>query len=550
MLGLILRRIRDYSQWSIEEAIRSVASTPDEMKRHVRFTEEDERALVHFHAVASPQFPRIADEFYQNIREHPDLGAIVTSEAQVLRLCRSLIRWMEQLCERPRDDDYTRATSRLGSIHLSVGLQQRHIFTATSLLRVALMRLADETMGPDAPAVREALCRAIDLELSLLLESYSSGRQRERDEASRLTDQHYRSAVELARALIIGLDARGNIRLFNREAEIVSGHERSEVMGRPFLELLCADHDPDEHTKILEDAIAGRSARREPLNCVLCTRSGQHRDISWQLANAPLSSPAADGDSVVIFALGRDVTEERAMAARLRQSEKLAAVGTLAAGLAHEIRNPLNGAKLHVTFLARALKRSGADPDSLEAIHVVGAELERLSSLVSEFLDFARPVPLQREAVKLNELCLRVVRGLDAAAAAAGAEIVTELPEQEQTLYVDSGKIEQALQNILQNAVEAVAARGEGRIILRVYRRLRQILIEVEDNGPGLPSPDAPIFDAFYSTKPSGTGLGLAIVHRIVTDHDGMVDVESKPGRTVFRVALPFRPPPGELEEE
>jgi signal transduction histidine kinase len=91
-----------------------------------------------------------------------------------------------------------------------------------------------------------------------------------------------------------------------------------------------------------------------------------------------------------------------------------------------------------------------------------------------------------------------------------------------------------------------VAATGGGRVIVRTRRTPRQGVIEVEDEGPGLPAPDAPIFDAFYSTKPHGTGLGLAIVHRVVSDHGGLVEVESRPGRTVFTVSLPLYQEDGE----
>jgi signal transduction histidine kinase len=88
----------------------------------------------------------------------------------------------------------------------------------------------------------------------------------------------------------------------------------------------------------------------------------------------------------------------------------------------------------------------------------------------------------------------------------------------------------------------AFAPSGRGHVVLRVRRAPRRVLFEIEDDGPGLPSPDAPIFDAFFSTKPHGTGLGLAITHRIVTDHHGDIDVESRPGSTLFRVSLPVEP--------
>jgi signal transduction histidine kinase len=217
-------------------------------------------------------------------------------------------------------------------------------------------------------------------------------------------------------------------------------------------------------------------------------------------------------------------------------------VGTLAAGLAHEIRNPLNGAQLHVTFLQRGLQRAGLDdPDTLEAIRVVGDEIRRLSVLVTEFLDFARPKPLEKKPVSVRAVCEHVAQLVAADASAAQVELQVDLPTTDIVLEIDRAKMEQVLLNLLRNGVEALAPATGGSVVLRARRQPRQVVLEIEDDGPGLPSPDAPIFDPFFSTKPQGTGLGLAIVHRIVTDHEGTIDFITRPGKTIFRVALPIQ---------
>jgi signal transduction histidine kinase len=268
--------------------------------------------------------------------------------------------------------------------------------------------------------------------------------------------------------------------------------------------------------------------------------------MRWQLAYAPLEpARARDGetedDEVVLFIIGQDVTEERLVQERARQQQKLAAVGTLAAGLAHEIRNPLNGAQLHVAFLERALKRSsGTTTEMLEAVTVVGDEIKRLALLVSEFLDFARPKPLSVRPVVAQALCQRASGLVAAQAEKVRVNVQLDLPPSTLTFNADAAKLEQVLLNLLNNAVEALGPAGGGRVVLRARRQPRHVTLEVEDDGPGLARPDAPIFDAFFSTKPEGTGLGLAIVHRIVTDHNGIIDVESRPGKTRFKVTLPL----------
>jgi signal transduction histidine kinase len=486
----------------------------DELKRYVRFSDDDARRLASFREKATPHYARIAAEFYERIREHEDAHAVLTGEEQIARLQGSMVRWLDGLFGGVYDQEYFAQTERIGRVHVKVGLPQRYMLTAMALIRSSLSAIVDE------PKARDALSRLLDIELAVMLESYredlnariARAAEVEHEALSRRaarTEHRYVNAVELADLLVIGVDAAGHILLFNREAERVTGWARDEVIGRPFSEMLVND--------------AG-----------LTTRAGKLRDVKWQIANAPESR----ADDVVTFYIGRDVTEERAERDHRQQQERLAAVGTLAAGLAHEIRNPLNGAQLHVSFLERALAKGG-DQESREAVKVVGEEIQRLAHLVTDFLDFARPRPLQRATTSAKALCDRAVQLVTAGAKSAKVELTSDLPSNDVVFEADPQRLEQVLLNLLQNAIEAAGPRG-GHVVLRVRREPRHVWMEVEDDGPGLPAGDPPVFDAFYSTKPNGTGLGLAIVHRIVTDHGGTIDVDSRPGRTRFRVRIPL----------
>ncbi len=522
-----------------------VESAFEEMKRYVRFSDEDARALAAFGEVAAPHFERIAAEFYERAREHDGAHAVFTSEDQIERLRRALIRWMERLCAGPHDEDYYAERARIGRVHVRIGLPQRYMFTAMALIRDAFDRIAAGMA--EAAAVRAALARVLDLELAIMLETYREDyvariQRTERQENERLRGELARSehraasAVELARVMLVGADAAGAIVLFNHEAERVTGYAADEALGRPFVELLVPDSlRAGEGARFLRCA-AGASSTPEVWEAPLRLRSGRERTVRWLL------SPVTTGvdDSVTLYALGRDVTDENALREQTRQSERLAAVGTLAAGLAHEIRNPLNGAMLHVTYLERALRRPDGVPDAREAARFIGVEIQRLSALVRDFLIFARPAPPKRRPSSLAEVCRRAIALLADEAARAKAEVALDLPTADLVVQLDPDKIEQVLLNLLRNALDAVGSAGGGRVTLRARREPRQALLEVEDDGPGLASPDAPIFDAFYTTRPQGTGLGLAIVHRAVSDHGGTIEVESRPGRTVFRVRLPL----------
>ena len=304
----------------------------------------------------------------------------------------------------------------------------------------------------------------------------------------------------------------------------------SAVIGERFADKVIED-DACDFGRVWQDVIDSGSPIRLPATCAIRTRSGKVREIAGHVSRAP-----TNGVTAVILA-GWDVTNEKALAARLRRSENLASVGTLAAGLAHEIRNPLNGAQLHLTFLARALDKAELNGDLREAVTVVKSEISRLSGLVNEFLDFARPSKLTRAETSLRDVVERALRVVPE----SGVVVSADLPGSDVVAEIDADRIEQVLINLLFNAREAAAGAG-GRVMLRLYREPRDAIIEVRDNGNGI-APNEPVFDAFYSTKSAGTGLGLAIAHRIVDEHGGRLSYESVPGDTVFRMALPLTDP-------
>jgi PAS domain S-box-containing protein len=527
---------------------REVETRFEEMKRYVRFSSEDAARVAASRPGVEKHFERIAQEFYDRTREHEDAHAVFTGEDQIERLQASLAEWMRRLFSGKYDEDYFAQSLRIGSAHVRVGLPQRYMFTGMAILRSELGRLVGVHLGAEAVPTRESLDRLLDLELGIMLEGYREHmaqriQAKTEHEASSLlrtlarTEHRHAAAVELARVFMAGLDRQGAVRLFNREAERVTGYDRDEVLGEAFVDTLLADEAVREDGARIRAAYGGQSIREPVFESTIKTRAGKLRDMRWQLAY----SDAEGDDEVVLFVIGQDVTAENVARERARQQEKLAAIGTLAAGLAHEIRNPLNGAQLHVAFLERALKRSeGTTPDMLDAVTVVGDEIKRLALLVSEFLDFARPRPLTVRELVAQALCERACGLVAAQAEKAGVQVELDVPPADLTFNADASRLEQVLLNLLNNAIEALAPNGGGRVVVRARRQPRHVTFEVEDDGPGIARPDAPIFDAFFSTKPEGTGLGLAIVHRIVTDHGGNVDVESRPGKTRFKVRVPL----------
>lgn len=221
-------------------------------------------------------------------------------------------------------------------------------------------------------------------------------------------------------------------------------------------------------------------------------------------------------------------------------ADPFASVGTLASGLAHEIRNPLNGALLHLTYLRRRLREHAfACADVLDAVDVAENELKRVSLLVTEFLEYAAPQAIEVRTIDAREvLAAARVRELDSA---AGVDVVVDVPETPLRVTADRERLVQAVANLLANARDAVAAdvHPVPRVTLRARLQQDLCVLEIEDDGGGVTADAERIFDPFFSTKPNGTGLGLSVARRIATDHGGSLTFSSVPGHTVFAISLP-----------
>jgi signal transduction histidine kinase len=228
--------------------------------------------------------------------------------------------------------------------------------------------------------------------------------------------------------------------------------------------------------------------------------------------------------------------EEKAL-----ESERMAYIGTLASGLAHEIRNPLNSLNLNMQMLEEEVSERASPGSTRRLLAITRSEIGRLERLVTDFLQYAKPRPLELIQVTVSALlrsCRDVVGG---EAQERGVELIVEDRSAGASVRVDSEQMNQLLLNLAQNAL--AATEGIDRPEIRLIGRCEagRVLLEVLDNGVGIaPADQAKIFDLFYSTRKGGTGLGLAVVRRIAVAHGGEVKLQSTPGvGTRFQIALP-----------
>ena len=241
----------------------------------------------------------------------------------------------------------------------------------------------------------------------------------------------------------------------------------------------------------------------------------------------------------------------------LNYSQKLAALGRLMAGVAHEVKNPLNAMTIHLELLKQKLQRqavavgasvgaAGADngsmpsPDLTKHADVISKEIRRLDEVLNGFLKFARPDELKLQPVRLSSLISEIATSVAPEAEQRHIALKTECPGTLPEINADPGMLSQALLNLALNACQAMPNGGTLKLSCRATSG-RRVEIDVEDTGVGIPPEHLKrIFDLYFTTKEKGSGIGLSMVYRIVQLHDGEVEVQSTPGRgTRFRLIFP-----------
>jgi signal transduction histidine kinase len=234
-------------------------------------------------------------------------------------------------------------------------------------------------------------------------------------------------------------------------------------------------------------------------------------------------------------------SEEKLIARERRmQAERISAMQTMTAGLAHEVRNPLNAAKLQLELLDRRLRRESNDPRLTDPSELAQQEISRLTDLVNDFLAFARPPELQLGDHDVAVTVQKVAELERPSATAKEVELVTQLPSTPVVVRCDAAKLHQILDNLVRNAIEAAPPRGTVRVELASNEHT--FTLRIVDNGPGIAEEhQARIYEPFYTTKSMGTGLGMSIVHSLVALHGGTIELDSRPGTTRFHVTLPRR---------
>ena len=335
--------------------------------------------------------------------------------------------------------------------------------------------------------------------------------------------------IENAADGVIAIDRQGNVTTMNPAAEMITGYKLDDLAGQPYAALFSGHHfsspvlDTLEHgTKHLAQEI-----------------SFPARDRTIEISVTTSRIHNANGEFIGALVIFSDLTARKETQRRLAQTERLATLGELMAGVAHEVRNPLTAIRGYVQIIHQQTTL----PSHQEYLSIVLNEIDSINKVIQQLLDFSRPRQNQWQQVQINALIKETLILVQTSGVQARIVFNTRFDATLPSIVADRELLKQVILNILINAVQAIAARGEIRIRTWQYTPM-QVAVTIEDNGCGIDiALQKKIFDPFFTTKASGTGLGLALSQRIVNAHQGDIRVASMSGcGATFTLILPLRP--------
>jgi two-component system NtrC family sensor kinase len=350
-------------------------------------------------------------------------------------------------------------------------------------------------------------------------------------------EAHYARLVESAEDAICTMDEAGNLTSVNRALERATGRNRAAMLGRPFAEFLPAEERADKWKMFL--ATLGGSRERRDMRF----RSAPGEIRISTVITAPLYER---GRVTGVLAICRDVTDERAFLEQVVRREKLAALGELVGGVAHEVNSPLTS----ILAFGQILQASQpGSEESRRAVNTIVNEAKRAARIVGKFLTFARQQPSEKMRTDLNQVLIDTIELRRYPLRMQQISVDLDLADKLPLTWADPFQLQQVFINLLNNAEQALTASpGERKIVVHTEMRDGEMVTTVTDSGPGIAPEHLPhIFNPFYTTKARGvgTGLGLSISFGIVREHGGMLRVHSEPGQgAVFEVTLPVVAPP------
>jgi PAS domain S-box-containing protein len=495
-----------------------------ELQQYVGWTDDDARLVVAIAPLLESSLPALIDDFYAEIRRHAGTRRVITGgQAQIERLKGTLRGWLYELLHGPHDKEYVARRWRVGRRHVEIGLDQVYTNVALSRLRRGLLQAHAKLFQGnlrEALATRRALNTLLDLDLAIIEDAYQSEYlawrltlDKQRSEAA------FRTLVEAAPCMILISRPDRSVLYLNPFAEKMTGYQAAEVVGKDLLGIYI--DDPAVREAVLR--VRAQVLKGQPSIGVehrIRCKDGTQRHVIWNRQ----CLPDYEGDPAVL-AVGQDATSLIEAQQKALQAERLAAIGQMMTGLAHESGNALARSQACLEMLALEVPDQ---PEALDLIARIQKAQDHLQQLYEEVRSYAAPFQLERELWDVALIWRQAWENLLVRRQGRDARMHEECDSDDRRCAIDPFRLEQVFRNILENSLAACHDPAQITIHctasqLRGHPALR---IAIRDNGPGLnPEQARKIFEPFFTTKTKGTGLGMAIAKRIVEAHGGHMTV-------------------------
>jgi len=493
--------LQAYVDWSDEDAAR-IHSVADRVESHAHL---------------------LIDDFYEEIERHPAAARVITGgHAQIARLKSSLQTWLTETLKGPRDTRYVERRWNIGLRHAEIGLNPAYTRAAMARLRNGLIGiLADDFSGPlsEFRQLVQSFSKLLDLDLAIVQDAYHAEYlTREKVAEHERSEVKFRMLVEAAACLVVIMRNDYTIAYFSPYSEELTGYLEREVIGRSFVPLFIPERASAEVAREITTTFAGQptKAYETPLR----RRDGSQRWIVWNTQRLD----DFDG-SPAVLAVGQDFTERREAQERLLRSERLAGIGQMITGIAHESRNALQRIQSCSEMLELEIE---GNIEALRLVRRLQEAQDNLLHLFDEVRGFVAPICLERSPCRIENVWREAWQLLETPRRGRDATLLEQFDGCNCEFSFDRFRMVQLFRNLLENTLAACHDPVVVQISCRDANLNGQPAVEVSvrDNGPGLTA-DARqnVFEPFFTTKTKGTGLGMAIASRIVDAHGGQIAV-------------------------
>jgi len=353
----------------------------------------------------------------------------------------------------------------------------------------------------------------------------------------------FQNVIESTVDGIVVVDTKGKVLIFNEGMERLTGYSAEEIINTGHLSSFYDIETAKENMRKMRSNLYGPPGKLNPTSMTITTKSG--KKIPVTLSASIITIDGKEVGSVGVFTDMREILEMRKELKQahlqLVQSEKIASVGRMAAGVAHEINNPLSGILIYAELLKEALQNN---PQHLKDIQEIIDQTLRCKKIVADLLEFSRQSIGKTSAFSVDQLVTKSLNLLVNQASFQDIDVITEIESDMPEMIGDFGQLQQVLTNLFINAADAMQGKGTLTVRARFDQKEKKFILQVADTGPGIPEHlRDKIFDIFFTTKPvgKGTGLGLSISQNIINLHGGNIRVDCPPeGGTVFHIELPL----------